>query len=108
MTDPKVAIWGIVSMLSSGLSAYHGYKRNRSVGWAAMWGVMGAVFPIITPAVAVAQGFNWKVDPSTLYRDIDKGALAAERHGPSERIRVPTAEARRYGMPQSPQSPQLT
>ena len=50
----------------------------------------------------------WKVDPSTLYRDIDKGALAVERHGPSERIRVATEEARRYGKPQSPQLPQMT
>ena len=53
----------------------------------------------------------WKVDPSTLYRDIDKGALAVERHGPSERIRVPIAEARRYGSPSSlqmPQGPQVT
>lgn len=50
----------------------------------------------------------WNVDPSTLYRDIEKGALAAERHGPSERIRVPTDEARRYGMPHLPHSPHLT
>jgi predicted DNA-binding transcriptional regulator YafY len=50
----------------------------------------------------------WRVDPSTLYRDIEKGALAAERHGPTGRIRVPTREARRYGAPHPPQTPHLT
>jgi hypothetical protein len=47
----------------------------------------------------------WDCDPATLYRDIDKGALAVERHGPSGRIRVPTDEARRYGAPHSSQLP---
>jgi hypothetical protein len=46
----------------------------------------------------------WDCDPSTLYRDIEKGALVVERHGPSERIRIPTQEARRYGRPGAPQS----
>jgi DeoR/GlpR family transcriptional regulator of sugar metabolism len=50
----------------------------------------------------------WDVDPSTIYRDIDKGALAVERHGPSGRIRVPTDEARRYGAPHASQVPQVT
>jgi predicted DNA-binding transcriptional regulator YafY len=50
----------------------------------------------------------WDVDPSTLYRDIDKGALLAERHGPAGRIRVPTHEARRYGAPHPSQAPHLT
>jgi hypothetical protein len=50
----------------------------------------------------------WDVDPSTIYRDIDKGALVAERHGSSGRIRVPTDEARRYGKPHSSHSPHLT
>lgn len=38
--------------------AYHGYKRNRSVGWAIWWGLMGALFPIFTIPIAVAQGFG--------------------------------------------------
>lgn len=61
------------------------------------------------PYVRVSElAAYWRVDPSTLYRDIDKGALMVERHGPSERIRVPTAEARRYGSPHPPQAPHLT
>ena len=44
--------------MSMGASAYHGYKRNESVGWAIGWAFMGALFPVITPAVALAQGFG--------------------------------------------------
>lgn len=47
-----------LSTVSGALSAYHGYKRNDSIGWAIVWYFMGAWFPIITPAIAVAQGFG--------------------------------------------------
>ena len=50
--------WGIAGLASAGASAYHGYKRNESVGWAVVWGLLGGMFPIITPAVALAQGFG--------------------------------------------------
>lgn len=50
--------WGLLSAASSGLSAYHGYKQSHSVGWAVVWGVLGALFPVITPAIAFAQGFG--------------------------------------------------
>lgn len=59
MNDPFMR--GLVITLSAaslGASAYHGYRRNRgSVGWAIAWGLLGGLFPIITPAVALAQGF---------------------------------------------------
>ena len=48
-----------LSALSAGASAFHGYRRNRgSLGWAIAWGLLGGVFPVITPAVALAQGFG--------------------------------------------------
>lgn len=54
-----------LSLVSAGLSAYHGYKRHqrydggdRALGSAIVWGFLGGLFPIITPAVAVAQGFG--------------------------------------------------
>lgn len=50
--------WAAASTLSAGLGAYHGYKRNQSVGWALWWALMGGIAPIITPAIAVAQGFG--------------------------------------------------
>lgn len=51
-------ILGLVGIASVGLSAYHGYKRNNSTGWAIWWGLMGALFPVITPAIAIAQGLG--------------------------------------------------
>jgi len=50
-------LWGLASAVSAGASAYHGYKRNDSVGWAIVWGLLGGMFPIITPAIALAEGF---------------------------------------------------
>lgn len=46
-----------ISVLSGGLSAYHGYKRNDSLGWGVFWGACGLMFPIITPVIAFAQGY---------------------------------------------------
>lgn len=43
-----------------GVGAYHGYKRNGSVGWAIVWGVLGGLFPLITGGVALAQGLGKK------------------------------------------------
>lgn len=49
------ALLGTASMAAS---AFHGYKRNQSIGWALWWGLMGATFPVITPTIALAQGFG--------------------------------------------------
>lgn len=38
--------------------AYHGYKRNNSLGWAIGWALLGGLFPVITVGVAAAQGFG--------------------------------------------------
>jgi hypothetical protein len=37
---------------------YHGYKRTGSVLWALIYGALGRVSPLVTGAVAVAQGFG--------------------------------------------------
>jgi len=50
--------YGVLSVAGGALSAYHGYKRNDSVGWAIGWGLLGAWFPIITVPVALAQGYG--------------------------------------------------
>lgn len=52
------AIWGILGTASMAASAYHGYKRNQSIGWALVWGFFGAVAPVITPVIGIAQGFG--------------------------------------------------
>ena len=46
-----------VSVLSACISGFHGYRRNQSVGWGVGWFVLGGLFPIITPVIAVAQGY---------------------------------------------------
>ena len=51
-------VWSVASAASAGAGAYHGYKRNKSVGWALWWALMGGAFPVITPAIALAQGFG--------------------------------------------------
>jgi hypothetical protein len=53
-----MALWGLLSAASVGVSAYHGYKRNDSVGWALGWGFLGGLFPVVTPAIALAQGLG--------------------------------------------------
>ena len=50
--------WKVAAAISSPLCAYHGYKRNKSIGWAIWWSLMGGMFPIFTPVIAVAQGFG--------------------------------------------------
>jgi hypothetical protein len=42
------------------LLAYHGYARNQSVGWALVWGVVGAAFWPIALPISLAQGFGKK------------------------------------------------
>lgn len=58
--DPSTGaiVYGALSTASMAASAYHGYKRNQSIGWALWWGFAGAVFPVVTPVIAVAQGFG--------------------------------------------------
>lgn len=41
------------------LSAYHGLRRNRgSILWGLAWGAAGRLFPLIVPALAIAQGYG--------------------------------------------------
>lgn len=49
--------WTVLGITGAALAAYHGYKRDNSVGWAAGWGLLGYLFPYITVPVALAQGY---------------------------------------------------
>lgn len=51
-------VWGIASTVSMAASAFHGYRRNQSIGWAIWWALMGAAFPVFTPILALAQGYG--------------------------------------------------
>jgi len=55
---PAPLWWTLVSA-SIALSTYHGIKRHRgSIGWGLLWGGLGGLFPIVVPAIAIAQGLG--------------------------------------------------
>lgn len=59
LSTPLVPRWyQLLAMASAGVSAYHGYKRNDSIGWAIGWGFLGGLFPVIVPAIAFGQGLG--------------------------------------------------
>ena len=59
ISDKQIATAGAaIGVAGAALGAYHGYRRDNSVGWAIWWSLMGAAFPIVTIPVALAQGFG--------------------------------------------------
>lgn len=53
---PWLTMWGVLSLGSALISGYHGYYRGgRSAGSALGWGVLGLLFPVLTPAFALAM-----------------------------------------------------
>lgn len=53
----RAALWAANTAAFSSL-VYHGYKRNDSVAWALVWGLLGGLVWPITVPVALAQGFG--------------------------------------------------
>jgi hypothetical protein len=52
----KRTVYGLLTVASAAASGYHGIKRNHgSIGWGLWWFVMGGLFPIITPVIAIAR-----------------------------------------------------
>lgn len=50
-------VWALASVAGTAIGAYHGYKRNDSVGWAIGWAFLGGLAPVIVIPLAIAQGF---------------------------------------------------
>jgi hypothetical protein len=50
-----ITVWGVLGTVSMVAGIYHGYARNQSIGWGLWWGLMGVMFPIATPTIALAQ-----------------------------------------------------
>lgn len=45
-------------VLGATMASIHGYRRNKGkTGYAVLWGIAGAVFPILTNGVALVQGY---------------------------------------------------
>lgn len=53
-------LYTAIEMAGAVIGTYHGYKRNNSVGWALVWGVLGGMVPIFTIPIALAQGLGKK------------------------------------------------
>lgn len=58
-TQYKSAMLGYMSLslISGVLSAIHGWKRDKTSIAAWGWFTLGSMFPVITPVVALSQGF---------------------------------------------------
>ncbi len=50
--------YAIAGVAGTAIGAYHGYKRNESVGWAIGWAFLGALAPVVVIPVAFAQGIG--------------------------------------------------
>lgn len=48
----------MLTTVAVGALAYHGYKRNQSIGGAVLWALVGVMAPVIGGAVALAQGYG--------------------------------------------------
>ncbi len=90
-------LWAAASAAGTGASAYHGYKRNESVGWGIWWAICGAVLPVVTVPIALAQGFGKRKNASLnavyVLDGVDCGGCGdpIEKHSPET-----LEECRRY------------
>lgn len=73
---PPTPMEQAIAAAGVGLGAYHGYRRNNSLGWGLVWGLAGGIAPVITTAVALAQGFG---QPATRTNPSLKGNKAHRR-----------------------------
>jgi hypothetical protein len=51
-------IYRLLAIAGVTVGAYHGYKRNNSIGWAIVWALSGSLFPYVVIPIAVAQGIG--------------------------------------------------
>ena len=51
-------VGGVLALASAAASGFHGYRRNQSIGYGLLWFVLGGIFPVVTPVIAIAQGFG--------------------------------------------------
>jgi hypothetical protein len=56
--SPYYIAYSALSTAGAVSGAYHGYRRNDSVGWAIGWFLLGGIFPFITIPVSLAQGYG--------------------------------------------------
>jgi hypothetical protein len=50
----------LIGLLAAAAAGYHGYRRNDSWFWAALWAAAGFTCPVVTLPFAISQGFGKK------------------------------------------------
>jgi len=61
-------VYSFLSLAGAATGAYHGYKRNDSVGWAIGWFMLGGLVPFLTIPLSLAQGFGEPHEKHVLVR----------------------------------------
>jgi hypothetical protein len=56
--EEKSNLGNYFALASAAACGFHGYRRNKSVVWGALWFGFGMTFPIFADVVAFAQGFG--------------------------------------------------
>ena len=57
-SNTMATVGQIGSTIGTVMGAYHGYKRDDSVGWAIGWALLGGAFWPLTIPIMLAQGFG--------------------------------------------------
>jgi hypothetical protein len=50
----------LIGLVAAAAAGYHGYRRNGSWVWAALWAAAGFTCPVVTLPFAISQGFGKK------------------------------------------------
>jgi len=58
LSQPVRTLMLVAGTASVGALAYHGYRRNNSIGWALVWGIIGGAFWPLAIPISLAQGFG--------------------------------------------------
>lgn len=59
--DALTTVGYVLGTVGAAAGAYHGYKRNDSIGWAIAWALLGSMFPVVTIPLSFAQGFGKRI-----------------------------------------------
>lgn len=100
--SPWFWVFRLASAVGAFSGAYHGYKRNNSVGWAIGWFFFGGALPMLSIPISLAQGFGkakGAKKSKNRRRRRRNGEFLVERFGgiisaPSEAVARATAERR--------------
>lgn len=77
LREGLMAVNYVIGTAAGLAGAYHGYKRNESVGWAIGWSFLSSLFWPIAVPVMIAQGFG---EPASKTMKKNRRAKKRRRH----------------------------